>query len=218
MDFHVQGGEPTPAIVEVRSWPATDVRCDLLEGPAKARRAHVLAASHVHVLERDVREQRVARVRRAHPADAHGLSARERASRRRIDHDEGRIGQRRRRKTIEHGHRVCRRSFVVGRREDVDLKVGAQAQRLFEETVSGGDEQDPKCPRRAGDRRHAVIQREVVLGVDAGGDRGGGIGHGKDEVLCLARLQAQRTQVDQARVRSPLERERARLLSEVVHP
>src|SRR5438876_3211083 len=63
------------------------------ERPAKCRTPEILAAGDVDILQVDVGEQRLAGVDGTDAPDADGLAAGQRRSRRRIDHDEGAIGQ-----------------------------------------------------------------------------------------------------------------------------
>ena len=69
---------------------------------------------------------------------------------------------------------------------------------------------------RARDRGHAVVEREIVLGVDPRCHCRGRIRHRQDEVLGLAARQAERAHIDQPGIRAPLDCDRARLLTEVV--
>ena len=87
---------------------------------------------------------------------------------------------------------------------------------MLEEDIAGRDQQNVEGTRRARDRGHAVIQPEVVFGFDPGGHRVRGVRHRKGEVLGLAGREADRTDIDQTGVGTPLESERAWLLAEVV--
>ncbi len=61
---------------------------------AESRCMHVLALCDVHVLQRDVVQQRIAGVGGAYASDAHLGAAGQRASGRRVDHDERRVRHR----------------------------------------------------------------------------------------------------------------------------
>ncbi len=78
--------------------------CD--EGAAERVGPQVLAAGDVHIVEVDIGQQRIARIRGAHAADADRRAAGERAAGGRVDHDQRRVGQSGGRKAIEDGHGV----------------------------------------------------------------------------------------------------------------
>ena len=169
------------------------------------------------ILEIDVGEQRVAGIDGADAPDADGLAAGQRGARRRIDHDEWAIGQDGRRELIKYRQGVGGARSVRRWRDDVDLQIGAQPQRLLQKDVPERYQQDAEGPRGARNGRCRVVEREDVAGSDVRGDRRRIARNRENQILGLAGGERQGPDVEQVTVSPPLDADCARLLAEVLH-